>query len=266
MLIINTITHFNALRAKLLPKYMYNIALLVIFFASFMMQSNGQAAENAQCNHFNVAGAQSWYPYSYVKEGQASYSGVLINSLLDTTKQQSVFLNHWTNMPWKRAERSLEQNKIDILLGAFYTPERAKKWYFSKPLASSELVLFSLKEIENVKDLKEVYTKGISYPFGMATGEKFSAIKSKIRTDHIIKHDQIYGRILKKHTDFGLLPKIAVEAYLTEHDLKDKFKIHPVKLDYQNVYLVTAKTNPCLAKIKFVFNNIKRNVLLALKK
>jgi len=239
---------------------------MVLFCSYFMIQTISQADENKQCDRLVVAGAQSWYPYSYVKEGQSTYSGVLLNSLLDITQQQSVSLNHWTNLPWKRAEITLEQNKIDIILGAFYTPERAKKWYFSQPLASSELVLFSLKEVEDVKNLKEIYNKAIAYPFGMATGEKFAAIKSKVHTEHIIKHDQIYGRILKKHTDFGLLPKIAVETYLSDHDMKDKFKIHSIKLDYQNVYLVTAKTNPCLAKIKFVFNSIKDNQFLALKK
>ena len=239
---------------------------MVLFCSYFMIQTISQAEENKQCDRLVVAGAQSWYPYSYVKEGQANYSGVLINSLLDITQQQSVLLNHWTNLPWKRAERSLEGNSIDIILGAFYTPERAKKWYFSKPIASSELVLFSLKQVEDVNDLKQVYNKAIAYPFGMATGEKFSSIKSKIHTNHITSHNQVYGMLLKGHSDFGLLPKIAVESYLSDHDMKDKFKIHSIKLDYQNVYLVTAKTNPCLAKIKFVFNSIKDNQFLALKK
>jgi polar amino acid transport system substrate-binding protein len=224
---------------------------LLIFFLFTAVES--QSKNLKKCERLTVAGAQSWYPYSYVKKGEKVYTGVLKESLKSVTDEQGILLKDWTELPWKRAEINLEKGNIDILLGAFHTPERAKKWVFSKPLANTELVLFSLKEIEDVNRLKQIYNKDISYPFGMATGKKFSAIKLKIQTEHIVHHAQIYGMLLKKHTDFGLLPKLAIETYLTEHKLKDEFKIHPVKLDSQNVYLVTAKNNPCLSKIKSVF-------------
>jgi len=240
-------------RIALLPILNHKILppCLLIFFLFTAVESQSKSLK--KCERFTVAGAQSWYPYSYVKKDEKVYSGLLKNSLIKVTNKQGISIKDWTKLPWKRAELNLEKGNIDILLGAFYTPERAKKWYFSKPLANSELVLFSLKGDKDVKSLNQIYNKDISYPFGMATGKTFSAIESKIQTEHIIHHEQIYGMLLKKHTDFGLLPKLAIETYLTEHNLKDEFKIHPVKLDSQNVYLVTAKNNPCLSKIKSVF-------------
>jgi len=227
------------------------ISYFLLLFLFTSLESHGKNQQ--KCKRLTVAGAQSWYPYSYVKKGEKVYTGVLKQSLKNVTDEQEILLKDWTELPWKRAEINLEKGNVDILLGAFHTPERAKKWYFSKPLANSELVLFSLKEIEDVSNLKQIYNKDISYPFGMATGKKFSAIKLKIQTEHIVHHAQIYGMLLKKHTDFGLLPKLAVKTYLAEHSLKDRFKIHPVKLDSQDIYLVTAKNNACLSKIKSVF-------------
>jgi len=238
-----------------LPISIYKVFMSIACLLALMTSINAIAKN--QCARLTIAGAQSWYPYSYVIEGEKIYSGILKESLLRASNIQGITLKDWTELPWKRAEINLEKGNVDILLGAFHTTERAKKWHYSKPLASSELVLFSLIETNDVQHLNQIYNKDISYPFGMATGKTFSAIESKIQTEHIIHHEQIYGMLLKKHTDFGLLPKLAVETYLAEHKLKDKFKVHPIKLDSQDVYLVTAKNNPCLTKIKLVFNQLK---------
>ncbi|MBU2968213.1 transporter substrate-binding domain-containing protein [Pseudoalteromonas sp. C2R02] len=236
---------------------LYNTLQHVFIAVLLLLPSfESDARNNQQCARLTIAGAQSWYPFSYVQPGDTSYSGVLKTKLKAQTDKQNIRLKHWTELPWKRAEINLEKGNIDILLGAFYTPERAKKWYFSSPLASSELVLFSLKETKDVTSLAQIYNKDVAYPYGMATGKKFSAITSKIKTEHIIHHEQIYGMLLKKHADFGLLPKLAVKTYLQNHLLKDKFKVHPVELDTQKVYLVTAKSNPCLKTIKTIFNHL----------
>ncbi|SFC58147.1 substrate-binding periplasmic protein [Pseudoalteromonas denitrificans] len=239
-------------------KSIYSLSFLLVIISTLTSQSSSYASEGMQCDHLVIAGAQSWFPYSYVQEGNKYYQGLLINSLKDAIEDKSISLSHWSDLPWKRAELQLNKGKVDIILGAFHTPQRAKTWYFSKPLANSELVLFSLNDILDVTRIEELYNKEVSYPFGMATGKKFAAIKSHIKTEHIVHHEQIYGMILKQHTDFGLLPRTAVETYLSQHKLKDKFKIHPLKLNSEAIYLVTSMNNPCLTKIKFIFANLKR--------
>ncbi len=239
--------------ARILPKYKQ----LLIFFYCLTIHFNINANEIKQCKRLVIAGAQSWYPYSYVKTGEQYYRGVLLTSLAKAIQGRDITLSHWADIPWKRTEINLDNGKIDIILGAFHTKERANKWFYSKPLANAELALFSLKHISDIETLDNIRNKVIAYPYGMATGKKFSAIKPYIKTEHIVRHEQIYGMLLKQRADFGLLPKIAIQTYLKQHHLTREFKIHPIALNSEDIYLVTSINNPCLTVIKDIFGDLQ---------
>lgn len=87
-----------------------------------------------------------WYddaPYSYkASDGEVvGLNADLVRAALKGMRCEAQFVE----LPWARALRELELGRLDILPGAFRTPERDKFAYFSRPVNRSPNVLFIAK-------------------------------------------------------------------------------------------------------------------------
>ncbi len=87
-----------------------------------------------------------WYddaPYSFKgTDGEvAGLNADLVRAALKGLNCDAKFVE----LPWARALRELELGRLDILPGAFRTPEREKFAYFSRPVNRSPNVLFVAK-------------------------------------------------------------------------------------------------------------------------
>lgn len=97
-----------------------------------------------------------WPPYTLLEDGQVRGidSDVLHLVLSNLGIRYEITLE-----PWRRCLRKMSDGKLDILLDAFYSEERARTMIFpAEPMAESSMVLFHPKarphDIRSVDDLK----------------------------------------------------------------------------------------------------------------
>ncbi|WP_341303945.1 transporter substrate-binding domain-containing protein [Pseudomonas sp. TMP25] len=96
-----------------------------------------------------------WPPYTLLEEGQVRGidADLLYLVLTNLGIRYDITLE-----PWRRCLRKMSDGKLDILLDAFYSDERAKTMIFpSEPMAESSMVLFHARArpymINSVDDL-----------------------------------------------------------------------------------------------------------------
>jgi polar amino acid transport system substrate-binding protein len=135
----------------------------------------------------NLAWAQCvktvrWYddaPY-YYKAADGEVVGLnadLVRAALKGLQCEAQFVE----LPWARALRELELGRLDILPGAFRTPEREKYAYFSRPVNRSPNVLFIAKRVASrykPKTLADISGTGfrMGAQIGVAYGPDYDAL------------------------------------------------------------------------------------------
>jgi polar amino acid transport system substrate-binding protein len=77
-------------------------------------------------------------------------------------------------VPWIKALEDTQAGYYDALLGAYHTPRRAEKYYFSAPLAQVRTGLFKRIEVNVAfKELEELKNYKIGVVEGYATSKQF---------------------------------------------------------------------------------------------
>jgi len=160
-------------------------------------------------------------------------------------------------VPWKRAMQEVEIGKTEILMGAYYTQERNKAFYYSDAIYDIKLGLVALKSlgIKKYKKLQELtpYTIGVSR--GWANSKEFD------EADYLTKEgasNQILNvrKLFKNRVDmisisFGVfryevasMPKQKIEQVIF---IEPPLKISPI-------YLITSRSNPNKESVMEAFN------------
>ena len=166
-----------------------------------------------------------------------------------------------TVRPWQRALRKFEEGSFEILYPTTKTPNREKKFFYSK-----EDTNFSSMNIYTKKDSKFVF-KGISSLKGMnvgvirgwSYGPEWEA--SKFLTVIKNESDEQNFEMLAQ----GRLPAIAAfsviaDLWLKKNKKEHLFKKHP-SFAFNKEYLVSLKSNPnSIEKVKVLTREKKRSL------
>ncbi len=90
--------------------------------------------------------------------GDEEKKGSYLLEITDAAFKRAGYEPGYALMPWVRALSGTISGQYDVLLGAYYTEERARSLLYSKPIGSSEVVLLKLKKrdisYEKIEDLK----------------------------------------------------------------------------------------------------------------
>lgn len=101
-----------------------------------------------------LAGDDNIPPYS----SEVLPSRGLLNSLVDVIFREAGYEPDILLLPWSRALNRVETVSADALIGAFYTEDRAKRFYYSDPFFEADVVLLTRREsvfhFERLQDLK----------------------------------------------------------------------------------------------------------------
>jgi len=128
-----------------------------------------------------------WAPYY----GSEMQDDGFITVIVKTAFQRSGHNATVNFVPWERALHYVENGKYDIVMGAYYTKERSKKYLYSDPFYDIDVGLVGYKSLgvtqySKLEDLKQ-YRIGVSR--GWANSEEFDA------ADFLIK-EQATNQIL----------------------------------------------------------------------
>ncbi|MCG8619498.1 MAG: transporter substrate-binding domain-containing protein [Desulfobacterales bacterium] len=152
------------------------------------------------------AGTVNWPPY-YGKELQGG--GYMTEITREAFKRtgwdyQVEFMN------WNRAVNLCEKGKLDMVQGAYFSDERAKKFHVTEEYASVDVVFFSSKDagigyskLEDLKDYKIGLIRGWAYPDAITQSGFLTTEITETPVSNIKK-------LLKGRVDLIIGAKIAV--------------------------------------------------------
>ena len=120
-------------------------------------------------------------------------------------------------MPWARALLEVRQGDRQVLMGAYYTEERAKVYWYSEPVYETRVGLIGLDTLdiatfESLRDLTG-YTIGVGR--GFANSKAFDAaefLEKEIVKDQVLNLRKLYsGRVDMITGSFDRIPFTAIE-------------------------------------------------------
>lgn len=162
-------------------------------------------------------------------------------------------------LPWKRALTEAEKGLVDGTVGWIFSKERDKKFLFSNPVFSQEMVFFHLKKYsfdwEKIEDLRNIKI-GATIGYG-DYGEAFIQAEASavIKVERVRTDEQNFGKLLT-----GRIQVFPLAKEVGDYILKKKFKP-------QQAESITYNKKPIhIQKYYILFSKRKKNSLLLQQK
>ncbi|MCX7829181.1 MAG: transporter substrate-binding domain-containing protein [Thermanaerothrix sp.] len=155
-----------------------------------------------------VATADPWPPYFDPRSQRLGVASEIVRGALRSQGYRVSF----RVMPWEAAQKAVYEGSADMLIDAWYTKEREKKYLVSSPYARSRIVFFKRKDRpfryggkESLKGLKVGLIKGYSYDEEFLSWDSYKrdydvsfvslALKVASRRLDLAINDQLVGKL-----------------------------------------------------------------------
>ncbi len=176
------------------------IFLVVFIMLSFSAQSKDIISWCAQYN---------WPPWIY--PAGDNYDGILIEQLKKFEKDHNIEAHPIFIKNWKRCQQQVSDGHIDMLFGAYKTPQRERKLIFlSEPLLTNTVTLNAYTSTDNtgvgtINSLDELAKLSLVEARGIVRGKEIDEFISKLDKENLYivnTMDQILNLILLKRYDY----------------------------------------------------------------
>ncbi len=170
------------------------ICLIALALVMCILQVAASDTINSKESTIIVGGEIDYPPYSFLdKNGQPTGFQVELTQAIAKTMGMNVEIRL---MPWPEARKALEEGKIDVIHGMFYSAERAKIYDFSPPHSTVSNAIFARKDTPPVESLEDLRDKEII------------VMRGEVMHDYILEH-RLTDRILLTETPAGALRLLA---------------------------------------------------------
>ncbi|MGF1740390.1 transporter substrate-binding domain-containing protein [Vibrio profundum] len=162
-------------------------------------------------------------------------------------------------VPWKRAIQEVEEGKSDVLMGAYYSHDRARRFMFSQPVYEIKVSIVALKSLGitsfgQLEDLKK-------YKIGVGRGwvnseafDKATYLNKEVASNQILN----IRKLFKKRVDMVVMSK---GVFLAEYSKlspsyinNEEYIFVKPMLDEKFIYMLSGKKNPKANDIIYKFN------------
>ncbi len=117
-------------------------------------------------------------------------------------------------MPWNRALKHARMGVYDGTLGAYYTQERARDFFYTRPLADSRVVFFALKDnpiqytgLKSLQGLSVGVMNGYHYSDAFNSSTLFQRVKANTLT-------KSFERLLARRVDLVISDQLVAKGLL----------------------------------------------------
>jgi len=189
-----------------------------------------------------LAHETSWAPHYGKGLKQGGYTVEIIKEALKRVgyELETVWL------PWKRAQVEAARGDYDGLGASYYNEERANKFAYSDPIATTEVVFFKRTEDDikysNLEDLK---------PYKIGTGFGYGYPEPFVKADYLKKIEAYelktnITRLLHKRIDLIIGSRKAILFYLKQKypDRINSLEILGNPLETLSLYVLFSKKKP----------------------
>jgi len=183
------------------------LAGLLIFAGG---QGTGQAA--ARCDTIRVNGAFDWYPVIMRPNDTEAAGGVLPMTVAEIARRIGTDVEYLPITPFKRQLVQLNNGKLDVVLGAYWTEERARQFHYSSAVLEDEVAIFVLQGKEfPLRDWQDLKGRLGIRPFGGSYGEAFDAFaKDNLTLQSVVPipgefRSNMLSMLLNENVDYAIL-------------------------------------------------------------
>jgi polar amino acid transport system substrate-binding protein len=146
-------------------------------------------------------------------------------------------------LPWARSIEDVKSGKIDIILTAFYTKDRAIDISFSTPYDEVVTSVFVAKDSDVIfnepNDLKGLVGLTI---VGDSQGDKWDKFeKEHLNVLRVVNMEQVFKMLVSKRADYVVFPKISTIREVKIMGYDDKIEPLPTPITSQGVYFGISK-------------------------
>jgi len=221
----------------------------ILFFPLSLYSLNSNAGEI--CNSFTVNGDSNWYPFAY-RTADNKLIGTVPDAAHLALSRIGLKMDVQQDRPWKRILYDLEFGNIDIVLGAYWNADRAKKYHFSELLGTDEIRVFVKKGNEfALKSFKDLIGKQGLILLGGSHGDEFDRFATKyLNFNEIPKNYQIIKMLSWGRADFGILGYIEGLQHIRDLGIEDQVVALPWPILSNGIYLMMNRSAPCAHRIK----------------
>jgi polar amino acid transport system substrate-binding protein len=149
-------------------------------------------------------------------------------------------------LPWKRAQVEAARGDCDGLGASYYTKERASKFAYSDPVATTEIVFFKRTEDDirysRLEDLK---------PYKIGTGFGYGYPEEFLKANYLQKIEAYdvktnITRLLHKRIDLIIESRQTIVFYLNQEypDMTNSLEILGEPLETMSLYVPFSKNRP----------------------
>ncbi len=243
------------------------IAVLLAATASGPDAAAQESADAAPCQQVRGNGALDWYPVHFFegpKGPDRRAVGVAVDVARTVLEELGLRLEAGAPAPWPRSMEDLLEGRLDVLLGAYWTADRAQRLVYSAPIYREEIAVFVRRDqafsLESLADLKD--RRGLR-PMGGSYGEHFDAyarehleidqVATVSTQDEVILHMLNAGR-----ADYVVLARADGRRDLGETGLTDRIVDLEQPVAVNNVHLLFGDRSHCAARIDEIDREIAR--------
>ncbi len=242
-------------------------ALLLFVF------SHQPAFATNNCEILKVGGNSSWQPVGYLNKNTNQLTGISYDLIKYIGQELNIPVQISSALPWKRLLKTVQEGKLDILLAAYKTEERAKSFHYSTPYYANEARIFVKKGREfKFKKFEDLHgLKGI-IPLGGSYGEDFDNFAKK--NGSLFVNVSSYGSnfklkflqpVLQGYADYFIRDYQDGLSHLKKNNLTDQFITLPVPVSKLNVHFLISRNASCadlLPKVNRIVKHAKNNGVL----
>lgn len=209
-----------------------------------------------------------WIPFSYIDES-GTPQGLYIDLLHEIFTKQLGIEIEYQQLPWKRAQYSVEFGKADFLI----TIKSEKRLQYATPselpLLRLYLNVFTYKnhekfaEIEKISSGEDIKTLNIIPVTNIGNGWHKTNIDSYgVATHYVSDEESAFKVVASKRADITIEPIHAGTYLIKKLGLQDKIQVSDAKFGPLDFYLLFSKKSPyhsLMPQINDVIERLTKN-------
>ena len=187
----------------------------------------------------------------------------MVDVLSEVGKTLDIQFEYEYKLPWTWAKHRVEQGEIDVLAGAFFTVERAKRFVYSTQVLKGYVHIFTKKarnlNIQSLSDLSDLH--GLR-PLGGSYGDSFDSYANKhLNLTEVTPKETMLKMLLHDRADYLVLLERDGKEQLVNPEYAEAIQMHDNPKIPIDIFLMFGKSSPCLLRIEQingVINQLKQ--------
>ncbi|MEH6631649.1 MAG: transporter substrate-binding domain-containing protein [Halopseudomonas aestusnigri] len=203
-------------------------------------------ADGGKCKSVRINGSSEWYPVSMFSEDAQELNGLALDVAREVFRRLKLPITVEAKMPWKRILHHLSNGDLDLLLGAYWTQERALNYSYTDPIFKDEVAVFVRKGEEfPLEELGNLIGRVGLRPLGGSYGEEFDLFAKTYLFIHEVPEDHTLKLLASGRADYVVLARYDGFDDLRETGDFDRIVDLPWPVASNNVHFMLSNISPC---------------------